>query len=229
MKLPLILGGLLVAGAGAALGMRYWAAPDDAAFAVAPGMLHLVQRADLNVTLVENGTLVAKDSQKISTGMDSSGKITFLIEEGKQVQADEVLCRLDTKDLETNIEQLRLDIVQGEANLNTARTELEIQQSENTATVEKAAIALDRAQKELERYKDGDAPSERRKLEVAIKEAETGHSRSKKKYADSQTLFDKAYINRSQLEQDEIDFERSEVRARARTSTSRCSRSTRSR
>jgi len=211
MRLPVILAGLLVAGVGTVLGVRAWSAPDTAQNAVAPGMLHTVERADMNVTLIENGTLVAKESQKVSAGTDSSGKITFIVEEGKQVQQDEVLARLDTKDIESEVEQLRLDIVQGDANLNTAKTELEIQHSENAATVEKATIALDRARQELERYKDGDAPSDRRKLEVAIKEAETAFSRAKKKFADSQMLFDKAYINKSQLEQDGIDFERTEV------------------
>ncbi len=211
MRLPVILAGLAIAGIGTVVGVRHWSAPDAGATSVAPGMLHTVQRADMNVTLIENGTLVAKESKKISAGTDSSAKITFIIEEGKQVQQGEVLARLDTKDLETDIEELRSDIVQGEANLNTAKSELEIQLSENTATMEKAAIALDRARQELERYRDGDAPSDRRKLEVAIKEAETAFSRAKKKFADSQMLYDKAYINKSQLEQDGIDYERTEV------------------
>ncbi|HTE04888.1 MAG TPA: efflux RND transporter periplasmic adaptor subunit, partial [Planctomycetota bacterium] len=211
MRMPVVLAGLAVAGVATAFGVRQWSAPGAAAGATSAAMLHVVERADMTVTLIENGTLVAKDSQKISAGTDGSGKITFIVEEGRQVAQDEVLARLDTKDLETDIEQLRLDIVQGDADLNTARTELEIQLSENTATTEKAAIALDRAQKELERYQDGDAPSERRKLEVAIKQAETEYSHAKKKAADSQALFDKTYITKSQLEQDQIDFERKDV------------------
>src|SRR5262249_53373440 len=109
-------------------------------------------------------------------------------------------------------QQINLDIVQADANLENSKNELEIQKTDNAAAIEKAQIALDKSQKELERYRDGDAPGDRRKLEVAIKEAETQNSRSKKKFEDSQALFSQDYINKSQLEQDQIDYEAAQVK-----------------
>jgi RND family efflux transporter MFP subunit len=203
---------IVVAGAVlSGMGWRWWSdrsagpqpTPADALFTVA--------RGDLVIALTESGELVAKDAQKISSGTESSGKVTYLIEEGKEVAAGDLLCRLDPTEQEKQVEQLELDIVQAEANLATAATELEIQVTENAATIEKAVIALEKAGKEHDRYRDGDAPSERRKLDIAVKEAETTHSRSKKKYEDSQMLFEQDYVNRSQLEQDEIDYERAVV------------------
>jgi len=44
----------------AAFGVKHWTAPDEGAGAIAEGMLHVVQRADMNITLVENGTLVKR-------------------------------------------------------------------------------------------------------------------------------------------------------------------------
>lgn len=210
MKLPVIVLALVAVGVAAVL----WSGALEAGDAVAgvpPEALFRVPRGSFNVTLVENGTLVAKESQKLSTGTDSSAKLTFLVEEGKQVEQDEVLARLDTSELVTEQEQIVLDIVAAEANLDNARNELEIQKTDNAAAIEKAGIALDKARKELERYVDGDAPGERRKLEVAISEAETNHGRSRKKHEDSQLLFEQEYINKSQLELDRIEFERTVV------------------
>ncbi|MBN2445311.1 MAG: efflux RND transporter periplasmic adaptor subunit [Phycisphaerae bacterium] len=177
--------------------------PDDVVFPVA--------RGDLVVTITENGSLMAKNSERINFEARSSGNITHLVDEGKTVEEGEILCEMDAKELKDQLQQLELNLVQTEADLDTARTELDIQQSENAATVEKAQIALTKAQNELEKYRDGDAPKELRNLKVAIKEAETKYSQAKKKYEDSEKLREQDYINQSQVDEDKIDFERAEI------------------
>src|SRR5215468_519085 len=101
MKLPVVLLSLVGVGIAAGLlvaGLGHGTVSGDTTPADA---IYTVRRGDFSITLRENGTLVAKDSQKISTGSDSGSKLTFLVEEGKTVEQDEVLARLDTKDLET--------------------------------------------------------------------------------------------------------------------------------
>ncbi|MBL9120937.1 MAG: efflux RND transporter periplasmic adaptor subunit [Phycisphaerae bacterium] len=208
LTLTLLIGGALLVG-GALIVPRLagdgtsQSIPDDALFAV--------RRGTLTCTITENGSLMAKNSEKISSQAERGGKISFLIEEGKTVPQGEILCKLDTTELETYQQQTELEIVQTTADLDTARTELDIQRSENAANIEKAKIALDKATKELEKYTDGDAPKEQRNFEVAIKEAETNFTKSKKKYEDSKRLLEQEYINKSQVDQDEIDFERAEI------------------
>jgi HlyD family secretion protein len=217
MKLPVILlslvgvgtvAGLLIASLGhGTVGPE--GTPADA--------LYTVKRGSFSITLRENGTLVAKESQKISTGSDSGSKLTFLVEEGKTVEQDEVLARLDTKDLETDQQQIQLDIVQAEANLANSKNELEIQKTDNAAAIEKAQITLDKAGKELEKYRDGESPGDRRTLEVAIKDAETQQNKAKKKYEDSQLLFKQDYINKSQVDEDRIGYESAQVKLESAT------------
>lgn len=211
MRLIIIVVAITALGGGGTILLRNTASVSDKNAAVPEQALYVVQRGKLTVTITENGSLMAKNSEKISAQSRRGGKVTFLVEEGKTVAQNEVLCKLDTTELETQKQQLELDVVKTEADGNTAKTELEIQKSENLAAIEKAKIALAKAQKELERYIDGDAPKEQRNLEVAIKEAETKHSHAKKKFEDSKKLLEQDYINKSQVEQDEIDFERSEI------------------
>jgi HlyD family secretion protein len=202
------LGGLALA---TSWGIDRFGGEDETARSAADEMLYTVRRGSLNVTLKENGTLVAKEAQKISSGTDGGSKIDYLIEEGSEVEEGDLLCELDPSDVETQIERLEQEVIEANLRVNTSHTELEIQKAENTANTDKAIIALDKSLQEKERYEEGDAPNERRKLDVAIKQAKTEHSRKKKKYEDSQLLFEKTYINKSQLEQDQIDFERAEV------------------
>jgi multidrug efflux pump subunit AcrA (membrane-fusion protein) len=201
---------ITVLGGGGALLLQHNSGSDHQS-GVPEGMLYKAKRGKLIVTITENGSLSAKDSQKITFDANRGGTIAFLVEEGKTVEKDEVLCKLETTELEAELQELKLNIVKTEADLDTAKTELEIQQSDNGAADEKARIALTKSENELKCYRDGTAPKERRTFEVAIKEALTTHSRAKKKHEDSVKLLDQNYVNKSQVEQDEIDFERSEI------------------
>ena len=68
--------------------------------------LYTVERGKLTVTITENGSLMAKNSEKINFAGRRPGKITFLVEEGKTVAEGEVICKLDTTDLEKQIQRL---------------------------------------------------------------------------------------------------------------------------
>ena len=194
-------------------GAAWWVNKDKADENAGPSDagLYTVTRGDVVISLAESGTLVAKESRKVQSGARRSGKITWLVEEGKVVEEGEVVCTLDTTDLVTKIEEIELSIVQTEANLKSARTEVDIQKTENVANVEKAHQALDKAKKQLEKYRDGDAPKERRGLEIAIKDAETQFRQAKKRYEDSLELMKEDYIKKTELEQDEISFEKAQV------------------
>ena len=210
MKAFIITAVVIVVGGGGAYLVRNTTGSDsDGAFS--SEALYTAGVGKMVVTVTENGSLMAKNSEKINFKGRRGGKITFLVEEGKTVEEGEVLCRLDPTEIEKQVQELKLNVVQTEADLDTAKTELDIQKSENEATIEKAKITLTKAENELEKYRDGDAPKERRKLEIAIKEAQTNFSRSKKKYEDSVKLLEQDYINKSQVEQDQIEYERSEI------------------
>lgn len=181
-----------------------------AAAQVANG-LHTVTRGRLEILLVEDGTLVAKNARKVVMKARRGGKITTLVEEGKVVTEGEVLVKFDTTDLVQRIEQLELDQVQGDANLKSAETELDIQKADNISALAKAKILVERVTLELERYQGGDAPMERRKLQVEIKDAQTRFRRAKKRYEDSKRLIAQKYIKQADLETDRIAFEKAEV------------------
>ncbi len=199
-----------IVGGGAAV-LWFWPGSTAAASTLAARDLYSVRRADLNIALTEKGTMVAKESNKVTSKIKGESKILFLVEEGKQVEQDEVVCRIDPTNAQSQLEEVQLEILQTEANLQTARTELEIQTVENAATLTKAQVALDRARKEIEKYREGEAPQARNKLLVAIKSAETDLNRATKKFEDSKKLLTEEYIKQSELDEDQIAFERSQV------------------
>jgi multidrug efflux pump subunit AcrA (membrane-fusion protein) len=173
--------------------------------------LYAVKKGDLPITLTENGTLVAKESQKVTPTLRGRGKITFIVEEGKQVAEGDELCKFDTTELQQQIDQSMLEITKAEADLSTAKTELEIQGKENESNVKKANITLEKATKDKEKYEEGELPQEKRKLEISIKEANTAYEKAKQRFEDSKKLFEKNFVNKGTLEQDEQDFDRATI------------------
>lgn len=169
------------------------------------------RRGKLTVTVTENGTVMAKDSTKISVQSKNGGKIVSLVEEGKHVEQDEILCTLDTTELEAQVHNLELDVLQTLANLDKAKTELEIQVSESAASEESHALDLAIAEKELEKYELGDGPKELRDLTIAIKSAELAHTQAKQRYDDTKRLLKHHYSTAAQLAQDEIAKVQAEV------------------
>lgn len=208
MSAKILIALLLAIGGGALLWP--WASQTAEAKAVSGDVFH-VRRGDLPVAITENGTMVAKESQKITAKIESQSKILSLVEEGKQVAEGDEICKLDDAEVKKQVEQVEMEILTSEANLKSARTELEIQQVENQANLAKAKVALERATKEVEKYRDGEAPQERRKLEIALKDAQTEFNRKKKDLEDSQNLLKQNYIKKSELEDHQIAFERAQV------------------
>jgi multidrug efflux pump subunit AcrA (membrane-fusion protein) len=211
MKLAIALLAIALVGGG---GWWLWNGRDGAgspAAEISESGLFTVRKGDLPISLTENGTLVAKESQKIVPMFRSRGKITFIVEEGKVVAEGEELCKFDTTELQQQIDQAQLEITKAEADLQTAKTELEIQGKENESNIKKANIALEKATKDKEKYEEGDEPQEKRKLEIAIREADKAFEKAKQNYEDSKRLFEKKFINKSTLEQDEQEFERAQI------------------
>lgn len=178
-------------------------------------LVFAVHTEDMTITVKENGSVMAKESTKIGPESKNGGKITFLVDEGKTVEKDDILCRLDTTDLEANVQKLELEILQTSADLDRAKTELDIQTSENTGKIEKAQLTLDKATQGLEKYLGGDAPKELRTLTIAIKDAEINHSQAQKKHEDSQKLFERHFITKTQVESDRIEYERTDLKLQA--------------
>ena len=204
----IVIGVIAVVGAGLAMSATVFATAKES---VASSAVYEVARGDLQITLTESGSLVAEKSEKLEPKFDGRATINFLVPEGEEVEKDTVVCRFDAKEAQKALDDLELQLLSAVTAHNAAKTDLEIQQADNITNVEKAKIALHKAEKELERYRDGDAPQEIRKLQIALKEAETNFTKAKKKYEDSLKLMELKYINQTELDDHQITYERTQV------------------
>lgn len=170
-----------------------------------------VTRGDLCIAVEENGFLAAKDNVKISPKFKGEGTITVLVEEGKSVVPGDVLIEFDKTELETRITELENQLTQYEIELEAAKANLEIQGRDNQSSIEKAELALQMAQLTKERYEQGDAPNELRKLDLAAEKANSELERAKERYQQVPELVAEGFLTRIQEEEERIKLREAEI------------------
>lgn len=170
-----------------------------------------VARGDLVITVEENGYLTAKENVNVKPKFKGQGTITWLIEEGKLVKPGDLLVEFDRTELETQITELENNLAQYEIELEAARANLEIQQRDNQATIEKAELALEAARLTLEKFEQGDAPNELRKLDLAVEKAESEFSRAKERFQQVPELVAQGFLTRIQEEEERIRLREAEI------------------
>lgn len=173
--------------------------------------LHTVQRRDLRITVTENGYLKAENSLKMKPKFERQGRITWLVEEGKEVEEGDVLVEFDRSELEDQVSELKTSLIQYEMEHEAGVAELGIQERDNETMVEKAELALELAKLELERYESGSAPNERRKQVLAKEKADSEYERASERYEQVPELAKEGFLTAIQVEEERIRLREAEI------------------
>ena len=163
-----------------------------------------VKRGDMRITIDENGYLKAKNSLEVQPKFKGSGTIIWLVDEGKAVEKDELLVEFDKNDLEDSISDLENKLIQYEIELEAARANLQIQERDNQASIESAELKAEMAQLTLERYREGEAPNQERKLQLAEEKARSELERAKDRFKEVPDLVAQGFLTRIEEEEERI-------------------------
>ena len=169
------------------------------------------RRGDLKITVTENGYLKAKNSTELKPEFQRRGTITWLVEEGSEVEEGETLVEFDKSELEDQLEDARSSLIQYQTELEAAQAELTIQKRENESSVEKAELALEIAELNLEKYEEGEAPNERRKLVLATEKATSEYERADERFREAPRLEKEGFLTKIQVEEERIRLRETEI------------------
>jgi len=166
------------------------------------GTTHTVRRGPLRITLSEKGTLRAKNSVKIRSKLRSQAKVLWLVEQGTQVKEGDVLIELDKTGHLKDLDSLTDQVTQLEADVKSAKTDEEIQESDNLNSIQKAELDLDFARQELERYLEGDAKQDKRSKLLKVEIAESDLQRAREKAERTPELLKEGFITKLEAEEE---------------------------
>lgn len=168
-----------------------------------------VTRGPFAVTVAERGTLESLANVTLSSQVDSTTTIIYLVPEGTVVGPGELVCELDSSVLRESEADDRMDLTEARAALVQAENELAITVIENESSVAKAKVEWDLAKLDLESYTHEDG--EYRQL-AAEAEGELELAREDLKRAQETLAFTERMARRGYRTQNEVEADRLAVR-----------------
>lgn len=186
-----------------------WGASDDEASLAVDGAT--VQRGPLRITVMERGNLEAAESTTLKSQLEGRSTVLWLIDEGTVVEEGELLCELDTSELQDRRVQQEIKVQNAEATLVKAEQNYAIQVSQNESDIALAQQQLDFAVIDLEKYVEGDMPQEKQKREEDIVIADEELTRADQDLQWSERLAEQGFLEQSQLDADRLSKTRAEI------------------
>ncbi|APZ95634.1 efflux RND transporter periplasmic adaptor subunit [Fuerstiella marisgermanici] len=115
------------------------------------------EETDLRITVTERGTL---ESQKTVNGVCEvegyDNKIIFIVEEGSTVKKGDVVVRFDSSQIDKEIAEEKLEVQQAKGTVATKLQEVALEKTKGESEIAAAELALELADLDLEKYRDGD-------------------------------------------------------------------------
>ncbi len=163
-----------------------------------------VQRGPLTISVLQSGTIKAKDQIIIKNEVEGRTSIIYLIEEGTRVKAGDLLVELDASSLlDAKIDQ-EIRVQNAEASFINAKENLEVVRNQAESDKDAALLTLEFAREDLKQYKEGEYPNLLRDAEARIKLAEEELERAQDTLAWSQKLWEEKYISENELKADQL-------------------------
>ncbi|MEA5557666.1 efflux RND transporter periplasmic adaptor subunit [Nodularia spumigena] len=205
-----ILAVLLAAGSTAAITMMVVLLPTDDAQAqasrdeqaTADTALARVQSFDITTTAT--GDLQARKQVEIRSQLESQSTIVEIVPEGAIVRQGDVLVRLKSDQIQTQIEEEVLRVESARAELVAAENSYEIQVSQNESTIRDSQLKLDLARLALDQWSKGDVEKQRQQLELSLEKAERDLNRLVEKFERSEELYEQGFLSKNERDLDEI-------------------------
>jgi len=172
-----------------------------------------VRRGPLKVSVVQRGNLAARDANSVKSEVEGQSTILWLIAEGTQVKPGDLLVELDASDLLDKKVAQEIAVQNAEASFQKSKAQYDIQESQNRSDIEAAERKLTFARIDKEKYEavNGDYAQLQAAAEEKIKLAEGELAKSKNTYDWSKQLAAKGFLTQSELDRDELDFQRAQV------------------
>ncbi len=171
-----------------------------------------VQRGPLRISVLERGNLQAADSVVLKSQIEGRTTILFLIEEGTWVDEGDLLCELDTSELEEQRVSQEISVQNREAAHVKAKQNHAIQVSSNESDIAAAERKLRFAILDRTKYLEGDHPLDLQAHDEGILIAEEELQLAAQDLEWSKRLAEKGFLESTQLDADRIAKNRSEAK-----------------
>ena len=169
-----------------------------------------VTRGSLQITLSQRGLIDSAENITVASECEWTTRIIDLVPEGSVVEEGQMVVQLDTSELVERLRQREVLLIDAKAELIEAEEVLKMQKIENESGLAKAALNLELAQLDLNKFIEGDQPKEQKEAEAAVALAQEDVSRAKERYEYMMRMARKGYENPMSVEKERLQLLRLE-------------------
>ena len=163
------------------------------------------------VQVKDNGNLDSQNNAILDCKIPGTTMIISIIPEGTSVEKGDVVCNLDSSEIEDKIKQQEIDVTSSEAAMLTSKENLDIQIIDNQRDLSAAEIAWKLAKLDLEKYENGEYRQQRNALLGQIKLKEEEVTRAEESLSFSKRMAVKGYRSQSDLEAEQLTLNKVEL------------------
>ncbi|MDP2645979.1 MAG: efflux RND transporter periplasmic adaptor subunit [Desulfobacterales bacterium] len=163
-----------------------------------------VKRGPLRISVIESGTIKAREQIVIKNMVEGRTSILFLVPEGISVKKGDLLVELDASNLMDKKIEEQIREQNTEAAFISAREELAVVENQARSDVEKAELAFAFAREDQVKYLQGEYPNQLKESNARLTLANEELIRSGEKLEWSRKLFKEKYISNTELQADEL-------------------------
>jgi len=168
-----------------------------------------VKRGPLTISVLESGTIKAREQIIIKNEIEGRSSIIWLIEEGTLVKKGDLLVELDASTLEDGKIDQEIRVQNADAALINATESLAVVKNQSLSDVEVAELTLEFAEQDLKQYEQGLYPNEQTASKNTITLREEELQRAAETLTWSKKLSEQKYISKTELLADELAVTRS--------------------
>lgn len=173
--------------------------------------VYRVKRDDLTISVLEAGTIQARDQIVIKNELEGRTTILSLVEEGERVREGDLLIELDASQLQDALVDQQIRVQNADAAFIRTRENLEVTRNQALSDVEKAQLEAQFAGEDFRKYKDGDYPKQLMEAESKITIRQEELRRTQEKLEWSRVLFEEKYISQTELQADELAAQKAQL------------------
>lgn len=177
----------------------------------------IAQNQSFDIATTVSGELEARHQIEIRSRLERDSAIVELVPEGDRVKAGTVLIRLNDDEISEQVQEETLRVETARADQIAADNAYEIQLSKNESDLRKAIVQEELAELALSQWLEGEMQATVLKNRLAVERAERELQRLTEKVQESRRLFEKKFLSGDELKQDELKL--LEAQAALRTAT----------
>jgi len=167
-----------------------------------------VKQGPLTISVVESGTIKARDQRIIKNEVEGRTSIISLVSEGTRVKEGELLVELDASSLQDGKIEQEIRVQNTEAAYINAKENLAIVTSQAASDVNQADLTLEFAQQDLRKYEQGQYPKDVNEANKRITLAKEELERSEQTLEWSNRLYEEKYLSETERTADELTVKR---------------------